>query len=461
MGPQTRRTFLATLAGGVAATVAGSGCGGTSSSGEPVLIVGAGVAGLAAATELQTAGFAVEVLEAKTRIGGRVHTDRRWPDLPIDLGASWIHGVSGNPVTALARDAGAPLVRTSYDSGELYVAPDLRAQGLTRPDTARWERLTGRALSSAEDRDRDSSIATAIRRELAAGRTLSPGERADLDFHLNATVTTEFGEGPERMSAWYADSGKTFGEDGEDALFPHGYDAIPRHLARGLRIRRGVVVRRVTLRAGGVELDTDRGRIRGRAVVVTVPLGVLRDESIAFDFAIPAKIEQAVERLRMGVLSKTFLRFERPFWPQDADWLEFIGPQAGAWAEWVSLARAGAPVLCGFNGGDRGRAVERASDAEVQAEAMRTLRTMFGPSVPDPVAIRSSSWSTDRFALGSYSATVVGSTPADRRALTEPVEERVFLAGEATEPDYSATVHGALLSGRRAARQVRAALSRR
>ncbi|MEI2702907.1 MAG: FAD-dependent oxidoreductase [Baekduia sp.] len=459
MGPHTRRTFLAGAAGAALATSAGSGCRPIRRSVQRVLVVGAGVAGLSAAQDLRAAGFAVEVLEARPRIGGRIRTDRSWPGATIDVGASWIHGASGNPLTEVARTAGARVLRTSYDSGEVYVDRALRATGLTEPDTARWQRLSERALERAGAAPRDISIERAIDRELARRPPLDPAERADLAFFLNSTVTTEFGEAPRRMSAWHADDGRTFGEDGEDALLPWGYDAIPRYLARNVPVRLGVVVRRVDLRPGGVYLATNRGAWLADAMIVTVPLGVLRDESIDFRFSIPPKIAEAVERLRMGVLSKTFLRFERPFWPQDVDWLEYVGPRAGAWAEWVSLARAGAPVLVGFNGGDLGRAVERSARSEVQAEAMRTLREMFGRSVPDPVATRTTSWSTDRYALGSYSATVVGATPADRRALTEPVEERVFLAGEATEPDYSATVHGALLSGRRAARQVRAALT--
>ncbi|MEY4984936.1 MAG: hypothetical protein RIR62_3202, partial [Pseudomonadota bacterium] len=82
----------------------------------PVVVVGAGIAGLTVASELAAGGRAVVVLEARDRIGGRIFTSRAWPDLPVDMGASWIHGVTGNPVTALARAAGARMAGTSYDS---------------------------------------------------------------------------------------------------------------------------------------------------------------------------------------------------------------------------------------------------------------------------------------------------------------------------------------------------------
>ena len=99
-----------------------------------------------------------------------------------------------------------------------------------------------------------------------------------------------------------------------------------------------------------------------------------------------------------------------------------------------------------------------ADPRDVRDEAMVALRAMFGSSVSDPVALRTSDWAADPFARGSYSYPAVGSSRRDRVALGRPVEDRLFLAGEATEPDYSSTTHGAYLSGRRAARQVLAAL---
>ena len=212
------------------------------------------------------------------------------------------------------------------------------------------------------------------------------------------------------------------------------------------------------LRPRGVRVETSAGPIDARAVVVTVPLGVLKHEGIEFVPRLPERHEQAIDRLGMGVLSKTFLRFDKPFWPSDLDWQEYLGPRHGAWAEWFSMAKAGPPVLVAFHGGDRARELERADARDVRGDAMRTLRTMFGHDIPAPLAITTTRWSRDRFAHGSYSTNAVGSTRADRVALGEPVDGRLFFAGEATEPDYSSTVHGAFRTGHRVARQVRAVL---
>ena len=426
--------------------------------GDRVVVVGAGVAGIVAADRLRRAGYDVRVLEARRRPGGRIHTWRGWPGAPLDLGASWIHGyAAGNPLTPIAHRAGARLVPSSYDATRVHVDRRLRAEGV-QPHFGRWGRIVEEAKRRAARLPQDVSLQAAVHQRVAELH-LSAFDRDALAFYLNASYTTEWGEDPAALSARTVDEGKEYGPTGEDAFFPHGYDQVARYLARHLSIELGVVVRRLVLRRGGVRVETSAGVIPARAVVVTVPLGVLQHEAIEFVPGLPARHAQAVDRLGMGVLSKTFLRFERPFWPADLDWHEYLGPRHGAWAEWFSQAKAGAPVLVAFNGGDRARAIERAPAGEVRSDAMRTLRSMFGQDTPEPLAATTTGWSRDRFAHGSYSTNAVGSTRADRVALGAPVEGRIFFAGEATEPDYSATVHGAYRTGLRAARQVAAELA--
>jgi len=422
-----------------------------------VVVVGAGVAGLAAARRLRARGKEVVILEARSRIGGRVHTVQGWPGVPLDLGASWIHGYRGNPLTPIARRAGAETVATSYSSGQVHVDPRLVAQGLDAPHSRRWRRFVRASLRAADRRDHDTSIAAAIARR-TRHRDLDRLERAALAFHLNATYTTEWGADPDELSAWHGDDGREFGPTGEDLLFPHGFSQVVDHLARGLTIRRGVRVTRVARRGAGVRVETSAGPLRAEAVVVTVPLGVLKARGHDLLPDLTRDHRRAIEALGVGVLSKTFLLFEEAFWPVDVDWQEYLGPRHGAWGEWLSLAKTGQPVLVAFHGGDRARSLEDADPGRVQREAMAALRRMFGSAVSSPIGIRTTRWSRDPHARGSYSFTAVGSSAADRRRLARPVAERIFLAGEAVEPDYHSTVHGAWLSGRHAASKLLDAL---
>ena len=219
----TRRTTVGTLAAVLAAAPA------RARPRRSVLVIGAGIAGLAAARQLQDSGAAVTVLEARARLGGRVHTSRLWPDLPIDLGASWIQGVEGNPLTALARQAGVKTVVTRYDNARLAIAPALRARGVQGPGTEWAEALVARALEAAASADADLSLRAALDKVSPPARR-TPVQRAQLEFYLAGAFEQEYGGAVERLSAWSIEDAGQF--PGDDALFPQGYDQLIRHLLR-------------------------------------------------------------------------------------------------------------------------------------------------------------------------------------------------------------------------------------
>lgn len=424
----------------------------TSAASPDVIIIGAGIAGLAAAQKLMQRGERVLLLEARDRIGGRLWTSNKWADAPMDLGASWIHGVDGNPITALAKQIGAKMARTSYDAAIGY-GPD--GKPLTDAQEAlieRYDKAIRQALRSAQKQDPDQSVKAVIEKALNVAKLPAEAQRA-VNFVLNGKLEQEYGGSVAELSAhWYDDSAE-FG--GEDELFLAGYGAIATHLAKNVPIETKTQVRRIEWKRGEASVQTDGKTYAAEKVLVTLPLGVLKRGAVAFTPALPAQKQKAIESLKMGVLNKCYLRFPKVFWESKYDWLEYVSPKAGEWVEWVSFARpTGLPILLGFNAADAGRAIETLSDDKIVASAMQTLRTIFGRNIPDPTDFQITRWNADPFAGGSYSFNPVGALPEMREHLAKPVDDTLFFAGEATNRKYFGTVHGAYLSGIRAADEI-------
>lgn len=420
----------------------------TSGSGERnqgVVIVGAGVAGLAAAGELRANGFAdVVVLEARDRIGGRVWTDTIGDGFPIDLGASWIQGIDGNPISAIARENNISTHRTDWGNGVFHY------HGVGEP--ARSARRAMRDFWRLAEENPERSFQS-VREEMLTTMSFSEADGHYLQYMLTTEVENEYAADLGDLSYRSVDGGSGF--RGGDVVFPGGYRQIVDVLASGVAVRRGQAVTEidhsgstiVVTTGGGATFEADR-------VIVTVPLGVLKEDFIAFRPSLPVRKRNAIAKLEMGVLNKVYLLFDDVFWDREVERLQYVSADGGQWAETISLyPYMGQPILAMLNSGTFGTRLEQLSDREVVARAVAALSNMYG-DVPPPREARVTRWRSDPWTHGSYSYVPVGSSFAQHAALGEPVGDKLFFAGEATSDDYPATVHGAYLSGVRAARQI-------
>lgn len=423
-----------------------------------VIVIGAGVAGLSAARVLADRNVNVRVLEARDRIGGRVWTVDR-----LDLGAQWIHGTEGNPVTGLCRRLGIPLLYVGGDSSYL----------------GGWENLhlldhRGKAVSSAS-KARSIAVADAIRDEFERWRSaMHPGKAGDVpaaaafsrivrrhrletskareaDWHVRICTRDDWGGFRDTLSALYWEEGyQVYGYG--DSAFSDGYGVVTGRLAQGLPIRLNTAVTRVKHGAKGVTVLTGDGEFHADAAIVTVPLGVLKSGVLKFEPALPRTKRDAIQRLGVGCLAKLALFYDEPFWPREpyvfgvVDGANTMSPTLAV-NMWVTHRL---PCLVFIVGGELGQALERWPVDKAVAWAQAALRRMFGQA-PDPVRTLRTGWTLDPFALGAYSHVPVGATPADFDRLAEPVGKRLLFAGEATCRQHWACVHGAHVSGLREA----------
>jgi monoamine oxidase len=461
--PLGRRALLkVALAAGAGTCLRARPCGADEGAraGERVVVVGAGVAGLAAARALAEAGRRVVVLEGRDRVGGRVVTSRAWPDVPCDLGASWIQGTRGNPLAGLVREWGLETKATNLGDATGY-----RADGRRVTDEegelaeSRLEELLGEVARERERLGEEAlplALGPLVDRLIAEEGLEGTGLR-DLHQLLAASIENEYAADLDELSLLHYDAADGYG--GANVVFPQGYDQVPRRLAAGLDVRLKQVVTAIEHGPDGVVVHTAAGRHEADRVVVTLPLGVLKKGTVAFRPALPEAKRAAIARLGMGVLDKLWLRFPTAFWGErENDLIAYVGATRGMWAETVDFQRVfGKPVLMCLQAGSVARRAEALTDERLVAGAMEWLRAAFGRAAPDPVGFQATRWAADPFAQGAYSFFAKGSSPADVDALAAPVEDRLFFAGEATSRDHPATVHGAYASGLRAADEVREA----
>jgi polyamine oxidase len=421
-----------------------------------VIIVGAGISGITAASELTKAGLDVVVMEGRNRVGGRLFTDRKSGSKPYELGCSWFHESLDNPLLQLALDNN---IEVAYDDNTAVydlngpVDPNLQL-GQVMGDFNAFARLN----NADNGQTSLKSLAEAF---IKSHPMLNDAQKRALPDFLRFM---SMGKGLD----WSEVSGEIAlgGGNGRDLVVLGGYDRI-------FDVIKGPVSDQKILLGTAVDLidDSDPDYVsvktvsgdvyRTSYVVVTAPIGVLKSGRISFKPELSQNLNQAIQAMPVAEVGKVYLEFDEVFWPEDTDKIIFTANQDGYplfFVNWYlyngEKKYPGLLVLMGY---PLARKLEGNKDSafEYLKPALEALRTDKLRAIPQPTKVTVSQWTVDEFSNGSYSTFAVGHDRARAVAAFEKgASSRVMFAGEHTILRGGTFAHGAYRSGLRAANKV-------
>ncbi len=410
-----------------------------------VVIVGAGAAGLSAAKSARSRGLSFVLLEASDRVGGRARTEDFGPGQRFDLGCHWMHSASLNPFVDIADRLGFRYRRKRGWDGPIH-----HRGAFLDDDQAREVD----ALVEADER----AIAAAARSGNPAIADVVNGHSPWAPYHAY-WLTLDWSRDPDQVGV--ADV-VAYDETDEDWPVVDGFGALVATWASDVPVTLDAPVRRVAMTRDGVDVETPRGTVSGRTVLVTVSTNVLACGRIAFEPALPQWKTAAAEALPLGVHNKIAIRLNEASAARPEPQYLTVMTRDHDVPVALYVRPYGYDYVVASTTGRFAASLERCGRAASVDFLVEHLQAAFGSGIKGCLTDRviATTWQGDPWTLGAYSAGRPGQAH-QRAVLARPVDDRLFFAGEATSTDACCTCHGAYLSGRHAVDEIAAVLAGR
>jgi monoamine oxidase len=443
-----------------------------------VVVVGAGLAGLCAASDLVRAGHTVAVLEARERVGGRTLNHPVGHGEVVEVGGQWV-GPGQDRILARAREMGVGTFKTWTQGGQIfdYQGKQTRFSGLIpplpQPDADDFNTLLAQTLAMQSHVRTDAPWRSPNAGALDAqtldtfklANSATPGARFVFDLAVRAVFAAEPRDLSLLHALFYMNSGTGFlfltstAGGAQDSRLHGGSQLVSIRLAERLggRVVLGAPVRRIVQSSGGVSVVSDAGSWQARRVIVAVSPTLAG--RIDYEPALPALRDQLTQRVPQGAVIKYEAVYKRPFW-RDAGLSGYTNtdrpPIPFTFDNSPPSGRPG--VLLGFVVGAQARRLGTLSTRARQAEVLGAFARLFGPRAAHPLTLIEHNWQAEPWTRGCYAGFMAPGVWSDYGpALRAPVGH-VHWAGTETAEVFNGYMDGAVRSGERAAREVTRAL---
>ncbi|MCU4412787.1 FAD-dependent oxidoreductase [Acinetobacter sp. WU_MDCI_Axc73] len=423
----------------------------------PILIIGAGIAGIACAQKLQENGEKVVILEARSRIGGRIESKKIDSDF-FDLGASWIHGIDHNPIWEITQKNHIETTIFNYDHSTYFHE---NGQLFSDKEVQEFEFYIDK-IENLLSQTRQLSAFDAIQEIIASlhysGNIFSEIYLKKLLLSFFERMANDpFATNLDLLSAHYKKYEGYF--QGNEVIFPKGYAQVVESISKTIEIKFNVDVKRIKDENNHIKIvDFDNKIYLASRVIVTVPLGILKKNYIEFSPPLPNDYIHAIQKIGFGSFNKVFFELEQPLPFRLESSFENISDfywNDGDCFNILDLSEIyQKPMYLMLFGGEQSDFIDNSTDSEVSDFIFSRLQKQFDRIPNKPKKMIVTRWGADPYSYGSFSFPSLNHSDDIVKVLQKSLRQRIFFAGEHCSLKYAGTVHGAYLSGYETAQMI-------